>query len=107
MNNKKIIGFVVVVAACSSNAWATQGTHLAGYGAKAQSMGGASVAYPQDAIAAANNPAGMAEVGNRVDADIQIIYASADLELGSPENKHEGSIAVSYTHLTLPTNREV
>lgn len=94
MNNKNIIGLIVATVACSSNAWATQGTHLAGYGAKAQSMGGASVAYPQDAIAAANNPAGMAEVGNRIDADVQIIYASADLELGSPENKHEGSIVV-------------
>ncbi|WP_397459201.1 OmpP1/FadL family transporter [Pseudomonas asplenii] len=94
MKNKNIVGLVVAASVISTNAWATQGSHLVGYGAKSQSMGGASVAYPRDAIAAAYNPAGMALVGNRVDADVQIIYAGADLELGSSDNKHKGSIVV-------------
>ena len=42
--------------------FATNGYFLIGYGAKARSMGGAGVAYAQDALAAAANPAGMADV---------------------------------------------
>lgn len=41
---------------------AVNGYFLIGYGAKARSMGGAGVAYAQDAIAGAANPAAMAEV---------------------------------------------
>lgn len=74
--------------------WATQGVHLVGYGAKAQAMGGASVAYPQDAITAANNPAGMSQIDNQIDMDIQLIYASADLEFGSSNNQIDGNIIV-------------
>ena len=42
-----------------SPSFATNGYFLIGYGAKARSMGGASVAYAQDALAAAANPAAM------------------------------------------------
>ena len=38
-----------------------------GYGIKAKGMAGVSIALPQDALAAANNPAGMVLVGNRLD----------------------------------------
>jgi long-chain fatty acid transport protein len=48
-------------------AMATDGYFQHGYGVKSQGMGGVGVALPQDAIAAASNPAGMAFVGNRVD----------------------------------------
>ncbi len=46
---------------------ATNGYIPHGYGMKAIGMGGASIAYPQDALAGANNPAGMAMIGNRID----------------------------------------
>lgn len=46
----------------SAPAFATNGYFLIGYGAKTRSMGGAGVAYAQDAIAGAANPAGMASV---------------------------------------------
>ena len=48
-------------------AGATDGYFSHGYGIKAIGMGGAGIAYPQDAIAAANNPAGMPMLGNRID----------------------------------------
>ena len=57
--------FIAVSLATSLPALATNGTMPHGYGIKAQGMGGASIALPQDALAAANNPAGMAFVGNR------------------------------------------
>ena len=46
---------------------ATNGFFAHGTGVKNKGMAGAGVAYPQDALAAALNPAGMAFIGNRVD----------------------------------------
>jgi long-chain fatty acid transport protein len=45
------------------SAYATNGYFLIGYGAKSRSMGGVGVAYAQDGLAAAANPAGMADAG--------------------------------------------
>lgn len=46
---------------------ATNGYFLPGYGAKSIGMGGVGVAYAQDALAAAANPAGIAGMGFRAD----------------------------------------
>jgi long-chain fatty acid transport protein len=48
-------------------ALATTGYFAHGYGIKAKSMGGVGIALPQDALAAASNPAGIAWIGNRID----------------------------------------
>jgi long-chain fatty acid transport protein len=48
-------------------ALATTGYFAHGYGIKAKSMGGVGIALPQDALAAASNPAGIAWLGNRID----------------------------------------
>ncbi len=53
-------------------AWATNGYFSHGYGMKAKGMAGVGIAVPQDALAAATNPAGMAFVGNRLDVGIDI-----------------------------------
>jgi len=50
-----------------SAAFATNGYFAHGYSTKSNGLAGAGVAFPQDAMAAATNPAGMAFVGNRVD----------------------------------------
>lgn len=47
--------------------YATDGYLAHGYGVKAQGMGGVGIALPQDAIAAATNPAGMGLIGDRID----------------------------------------
>jgi long-chain fatty acid transport protein len=49
---------------------ATNGYFSHGYGTKNKGMAGAGVAFPQDALAAATNPAGMAFVGHRVDLGV-------------------------------------
>ena len=51
-------------------AHATNGYLPIGYGAKNEAMGGASIALPLDALAAANNPAGMVMVGDRTDFEL-------------------------------------
>jgi long-chain fatty acid transport protein len=63
----KKIAALVAIAAASGSAFATNGYFSHGYGIKAKSIGGAGIALPQDALAAATNPAGMARVGNRID----------------------------------------
>ncbi len=53
---------LAVTLAVPVSAFATNGYFLIGYGAKSRSMGGVGVAYGQDGIAAAANPAAMADV---------------------------------------------
>jgi len=65
------LAFALVLAA-PANVFATNGMYMIGYGAKATAMGGAGVAYPQDGMAAAYNPAGMTEVGeSRIDGTVE------------------------------------
>ena len=55
--------------------FATNGMNMIGYGAKATAMGGVGVAYPQDAMAVAYNPASMTDVGQmRFDATLELFY---------------------------------
>ena len=60
----------VVIAFSFGNAWATDGYFSHGYGVRSQGVGGVGIALPQDALAAATNPAGMGKVGSRVDAGV-------------------------------------
>ena len=55
------------LATVSSAAFATDGYFSNGYGIKAKGMAGVAIAMPQDALAAANNPAGMVLIGDRLD----------------------------------------
>ncbi|MGE0312344.1 MAG: OmpP1/FadL family transporter [Lautropia sp.] len=59
-------------ALASSAALATNGYFAHGYGMKAKGMAGVGIALPQDAMAAATNPAGMAWVGTRFDAGLDV-----------------------------------
>jgi long-chain fatty acid transport protein len=69
-----------------SNAEAFNGIYLSGNGPMSSGMGGVSIALPQDATAAVDNPAGMAEVGARVDVFGFLLPIAADSTFGSPEN---------------------
>jgi len=81
-------------AAMPISVFATNGYFLIGYGAKSRSMGGVGVAYGQDGLAAAANPAAMADVDAttlRVDAGGELFIPkrgfvddSATLESGFP-----------------------
>jgi long-chain fatty acid transport protein len=57
-------------------AQATNGYFSHGYGAKAQGIAGVGIALPQDALAAATNPAGTAAVGERADLGVSIFLPS-------------------------------
>lgn len=64
-NTPKLLPILALIA--STNAFATDGYFAHGYGVKSQGMGGVGIALPQDALAAAINPAGLGLVGNRID----------------------------------------
>lgn len=64
---KRSLLALAVAVAVPTVANATNGYFSHGYGTKSKGMAGAGVALPQDAMAAATNPAGMVWVGSRYD----------------------------------------
>ncbi len=72
---------IATAMACSPAAFATNGYFTPGYGIKANGMAGVGVAFPQDSIAAATNPAGMAWIGNRVDVGLELFNPQRDASL--------------------------
>jgi len=66
----KKIAALIAIAAASGSAFATNGYFSHGFGIKAKGMAGAGIALPQDAMAAATNPAGMVMVGDRLDLGV-------------------------------------
>lgn len=75
---------VVALAALgfAGSAFATNGYFAHGYGMAAKGMGGAGIAYPQDSLAAATNPAGMVHLGNRMDIGLEVFAPDRGFELG-------------------------
>ena len=59
-----------------SSAWATNGYFTHGVSTADKGLGGAGVAYSQDTLAAANNPAGMVWQGGRYDIGVSLFAPS-------------------------------
>lgn len=74
--------------------FATNGMFLIGQGAKARGMGGAAIAFPQDAIAGAANPAGLGYVGSRADIGGDIFSPRAHSQLGGAGYNSSASLFV-------------
>jgi long-subunit fatty acid transport protein len=72
---------LVVAFSTPALAWATNGYFSNGYGIASQSIAGVGIALPQDALAAAANPAGIAFVGNRFDGDISLFVPTRSAEV--------------------------
>lgn len=64
------------IAAIATPAFATNGYFANGYGTRNKGMSGAGVALPQDSLAPATNPAGMAFVGARADLGVALFSPS-------------------------------
>lgn len=65
----------------SQQALATDGYFAHGYGVKSLGMGGVGIALPQDAIAAATNPAGMGLIGDRIDVGVTWFKPDRETEI--------------------------
>ncbi|NCF81447.1 MAG: long-chain fatty acid transporter [Proteobacteria bacterium] len=75
------IGIAAAGIALAAPALATNGYFQIGYGAKSVGMGGAAVANPQDTVAAAANPAGMAHVGEGFDIGFRLFSPQREATL--------------------------
>ena len=74
------------------SAWAVNGAQPGGYGTRNASMGGASIALPLDAEAAANNPAGMAFVPTSVVQSAQVFKGNSSSQYVIPGNELHNSM---------------
>ena len=74
--NKLILAATISGLFAMPVAQATNGYFMHGYSTKEKGLAGAGVAYSQDALAAATNPAGMAFVGERMDAAVTMFSPS-------------------------------
>lgn len=92
----KIAGAVIGLLMAPA-AHATNGTIAHGFGTKAKGMGGVSIAFPQDALAAASNPAGMAFVGSRLDMGAEIFAPPRKYTNNSAPNLEVGGIFPPFT----------
>jgi long-chain fatty acid transport protein len=68
---KLLLAAATAAALAPLAAHATVGYFSHGYGIKAKATGGVGIALPQDSLAAASNPAGMAWIGNRADLGVE------------------------------------
>ena len=78
---RKLLPLLAVLAATNANATDSYFAH--GYGVKSQGMGGVGIALPQDALAAAANPAGMGLIGDRVDFGVTWFRPQRETEITS------------------------
>jgi len=84
MNNKLNFKLKIIVAAMlltPSVAFATNGYFSHGWGMKSKAMGGTGIANPTDSLAAANNPAGMVMLGNRLDFGLDVFSPDREATL--------------------------
>jgi long-chain fatty acid transport protein len=88
--------FAVLIAAVFivGNAYATNGYFAHGYSIKNKALAGAATALPLDSLAASSNPAGMAFVGNRVDAGVTFFNPNREYTIsGNPTPPPPGCMA--------------
>lgn len=82
----------LVAATLATPALATNGYFSHGYGVKSQGIGGVGIALPQDALAAATNPAGMGLIGDRLDVGLTWFKPDREAKIsGTPGGFSDGS----------------
>jgi len=120
MNLRKV-SRITALAAATTLAWglptaaqATNGYLSHGFGDKAQGQAGVGIAWAQDALAAATNPAGTAEVGERLDLGLTLFRPSrsadivgnafgADARYSGDGKKNFYIPEIAYAHPLSPT----
>ena len=85
------LAIALIAAAFHGGALAINGAQLGGNGIKNAAMGGASIALPLDAVAAANNPAGMAFVPSSATLGLQVFHGDSSAQYVLPGNHLENS----------------
>ncbi len=78
---------LALVVAVPGSAFATNGMFMIGYSTKSVGMGGVAMAFPQDSMVSAVNPAGAIDVGTRADAEATLFLPKAQATLGGVNSK--------------------
>ena len=89
--NKIVVSMIAAGVMASPLAHATNGYFAHGYGMKAKGMAGVGIALPQDSLAAATNPAGIAMVGDRMDVGVDLFKPNRNTELTSATGPMAGT----------------
>jgi long-chain fatty acid transport protein len=90
---------IALSAIIATEAVASTGTIMSGYGIKNITMGGVGTALPLDSIAAANNPAGMAKVGTRVDLGVRVFRGTAHNTFLSEDNENSLNMTTAFPEM--------
>ena len=92
---------------------ATNGLFMIGQGVKSVGMGGVVIAFPQDALAGATNPAAIGEIGTRFDLEATLFLPSAQAsvyispEKGSINSKSRANMfLIPGLGFTMPVDNE-
>lgn len=78
-----LIAVAVAAVIATPVAHATNGYFKIGYGTKNRGMAGAGIAFSQDSLAPATNPSGIALIGNRFDAGVELFNPLRDARLNA------------------------
>jgi long-chain fatty acid transport protein len=110
-NTSRLLSFALLLA---TPVLATDGYFATGFGVIQQGQGGAGIALPQDSLAAATNPAGMALIGNRFDFGLTWFrpnrtativdngFPGADGDYNGSRKKNFFIPELGYNHLLTP-----
>jgi long-chain fatty acid transport protein len=79
--NHSLVAVAVAAVLAAPAAYATNGYFKEGYGTKNRGMAGAGIAFSQDALAPATNPAGITQTGNRMDFGLELFNPNRDASL--------------------------
>ncbi|WP_020166575.1 MULTISPECIES: OmpP1/FadL family transporter [Methylotenera] len=109
-SSAKLLPLLLIIF--SAESFATDGYFSHGYGVKSQGIGGVGIAFPQDALAAATNPAGLGLVGDRVDFGLTWFKPEREAEIsGNAFPGVDGTYSANDTkHFFIPEfgyNRQV
>lgn len=112
MKQQFTIIFGLAGLAFTASALATDGYFSHGYGVKSQGMGGVGIALPQDALAAASNPAGMGLIGDRLDIGLTWFRPDRHAEItntvfGSSDGNFSGNDTQNFFIPEFGYNRQV
>ena len=77
-----------------TTAVATNGYFMHGIGTKSKALAGAGVAFPQDALAGAANPAGLAFVGKRYDAGLAVFNPNREYTINGAPSGFPGTFGL-------------
>lgn len=89
-----LVGLVTLSIGLPSVGHATNGMFLIGQGMKARGAGGAAIAFPQDALAGAANPATIGFLESRADIGGDLFLPDAEVELGGFSQKSRANTYV-------------